>query len=53
MQALLATQVVNISELKRNPRRLMELVDDHALQSIVADRLSDKSAAIKVSIDDL
>ena len=83
MQTLLATQVASISELKKNPTKLindahgkavailnhntaaaylipvamfemlMELVDDNALQQVVAQRLSDKSTSIRVNLDEL
>lgn len=81
MQHLLATQVASISELKKNPTKLihdahgkpvailnhntaaayivpvamfemlMELVDDQALERLVAQRLADGASTIKVDID--
>lgn len=83
MQTILAHQAASISELKRNPSRLIEnaqghpvailnhniaaaylipaktyerllqLLDDHQLQTLVTQRLSDKTQSIKVNIDDL
>jgi len=83
MQQIHATQVASISELKRNPtklinesqgkpvailnhnnaaaylipvemyEKLLELVDDHALEKIVSSRLADKQKTVKVNIDEL
>ena len=56
MQTLLATQVASISELKRNPSKLIN--DAHGrpvviLHQIVEQRLSDSSSSVRVDIDEL
>lgn len=83
MQRIYATQVASISELKKNPsrlidqaggqpvailnhnnataylipaetfERLLDLLDDQALQRIVRKRLHDNKKPIKVGIDEL
>ena len=83
MQTLYSDQVASISELKKNPTRvineahgkpvailnhnipaaylipaetfekLMDLIDEHELQKLVKQRLSDASTPIKVKLDDL
>ena len=83
MQSLYATQVASISELKKNPsklisdsdgnpvailnhntaaaylvpveffERMMEVLDEHELENIVSNRLSDKSKPVKVNLNDL
>ena len=83
MQTALTNQFASISELKKNPsrlildagtqavailnhnitaaylvpvktfERLMEMIDDNELRSIVTERLTDKHTSIKVNIDEL
>ena len=83
MQSLYATQVASISELKKNPSKLindsegepvailnhniaaaylvpvdlfekmMGIIDEHALEHVVSERLSDEAKLVKVSLDDL
>lgn len=83
MQTLLSDHIASISELKKNPSRLIEdaagqpvailnhntaaaylvpakrfeyimnIVDDHELNVLAAERLADKDAFIEVNFDDL
>ena len=83
MQTLLSDHIASISELKKNPSKLiqdaegqpvailnhntaaaylvpvktfehlMDIVDDHELSILAAERLADKDAFIEVNINDL